>query len=244
MDRDHLVSVFDLEGKLLDATLRQHPRLRSLFTRNFEDVNLGRLKNSYLCLLKLKADYVRYTVPALRSAGIALQAGDDEDRAWSELFLGYAAGETDEGGDYGHHVWAFEDMEALGAAPACREAPPHASCLPYGRFFVDEASRHPYAILGAKGVLEHFSVRVSDDIVAGVIASGIANAENAVGFFRHHGVLDIDHVRQGDRNLEKLRQPEKCFQILQGAYFTSGIYRSLVHYQLPHSSHFDRVPAG
>ena len=66
-----------------------------------------------------------------------------------------------------------------------------------------------------------------------MIASGVANAEKAVSFFRHHGILDIDHVREGDRNLEKLKQPEKRFQILQGAYFTSGSYRSLVRELLP-----------
>jgi hypothetical protein len=95
------------------------------------------------------------------------------------------------------------------------------------------AGQHPYAILGAKGVLEHFSIRMSDDVVRGIIASGIANAENAVSFFRHHGVLDIDHVRESDRNLGKLEHEQKRFQLLEGAYFTSGIYRSLVHYLLP-----------
>lgn len=233
MDVAHLVDVFDHEARLLDATLRCHPQLRRLFAQRPDRAELDLVKDGYLRLLKLKADYVRFTVPALRAAGEALRDGDDDDRAWSAVFLSYATGETDEVGDYGHHVWAFDDMKALGAPRELLEAPLGTSATLYGRYFVDEAARHPYAILGAKGVLEHFSLRVSDDVVAGVLASGIPNAEHAVSFFKHHGVLDIEHVREGDRNLEKLRSPAKRFQVLEGAYFTSGAYRSLVHELLP-----------
>lgn len=233
MDIQHLIGVFELEGSLLDATLRHHPQLHPLFSRNFRSVDASTLKRAYLQLLKLSADYVTYTVPALRAAGHALRGGDDEDRRWSAILLEYAAGETDEQADYGHHVWARDDMKALGAPPELLDAPPHASAIVYGKFFVDNAGDHPYAILGAKGVLEHFSIRVSDDVVRGIVESGIANAENATSFFRHHGVLDIDHVREGDRNLEKLEHAQKRFQVLEGAYFTSGIYRSLVHDLLP-----------
>lgn len=233
MKIQHLIDVFELESRLLDATLRHHPQLRPLFSRNFRSVNTSALKRAYLQLLKLKADYVQYTVPALRAAGHALRDGDDEDRRWSAVFLEYSAGETDEQGDYGHHIWARDDMKALGASQDLLDAPPHANAILYRKFFVDDAGQHPYAILGTKGVLEHFSIRVSDDVVRGLIESGIANAENATSFFRHHGVLDIDHVREGDRNLEKLQHAQKRLQILEGAYFTSGIYRSLVHYLLP-----------
>jgi hypothetical protein len=233
MDVQHLINVFELESRHLDATLREHPMLRPLFSRNFRGVDAGALRRTYLQLLKLKADYVQYTVPALRAAGLALRDGDDEDRRWSELLLAYASGETDTRADYGHHIWARDDMKALGAPADLLDAPPHPSALLYGAYFVDEADRHPYAILGAKGVLEHFSIRVSDDVVRGVVASGIANAENATRFFCQHGVLDIDHVREGDRNLGQIVEPHKRFQILEGAYFTSGTYRSLAHYLLP-----------
>jgi len=213
--------------------LRCHPRLHPLFSRKFQDVDSSMIKKTYLQLLKLKMDYVQYTVPALCAAGEALRAGDDEDRRWSELFLDYAAGETAGRGDYGHHLWARDDMRALGASPDLLDAPAHPKAVLYGKFFVANAGSHPYAILGAKGVLEHFSIRVSDDVARGIVESGLANAENATSFFHHHGVLDIDHVREGDRNLERLAHEQKRFQILEGAYFTSGTYRSLVHSLLP-----------
>lgn len=233
MELQHLIDVFALEGSLLDATIRQHARLRPLFSRDFAGVDGEHLKQAYVQLLKLKADYVQYTTPALRAAGRALRTGDDEDRQWSAIFLAYADGETDPEGDYGHHVWAHADMKALGASPALIEAPPHLGAVLYGRYFVDDAARHPYAILGAKGVLEQFSIRMSDDVVRGLLASGIANAERATTFFGHHGVLDLEHVREGNRNLGKLAHPHKRFQILEGAYFSSGAYRSLVHFALP-----------
>lgn len=228
-----LVAVFDREGHLLDATLRHHPRLRTLFTRDFGEVALPVLRDAYLHLLKLKADYVRFTVPALRAAGEVLAQGDEEDRKWSSVFLGYAVGETEEIGDYGHHIWALEDMKALDAPRELMEATALRSAELYGQYFITEAKCHPYAILGAKGVLESFSLAVSDDIVRGLIDSRLPNAENAVSFFRHHGVLDVEHVREGNRNLEKLAGAQKRFQILEGAYFTSGAYRSLVSEYLP-----------
>jgi pyrroloquinoline quinone (PQQ) biosynthesis protein C len=233
MEIQHLIDVFELEGRLLDATLRQHPRLRPLFTRNFRGIDPGRLRRDYLQLLKLKADYVQYTVPALRASGLALRSGDDEDRHWSELLLAYAEGETDEAGRHGHHVWARDDMTALGATADLLDAPPPASALFYRGFFVDTAAHHPYAILGSKGVLEQFSIRVSDDLVRGIVESGIADADRGTQFFRHHGVLDIDHVREGNRNLYGVEHRHKRGQILEGAYFTSGSYRSLVHHLLP-----------
>jgi hypothetical protein len=119
-------------------------------------------------------------------------------------------------------------MKALGVGPDLLEAPPHPHARLYGRFFVAEAAHHPYAILGAKGVLEHFSVRTADDLVRGVLASGIPNAANATRFIRAHGTLDIDHVREGDRNLGALGSPTKRLQVVDGAYFASGTYRALV----------------
>jgi hypothetical protein len=169
----------------------------------------------------------------LRAAGRALRDGDDEDRRWSERLLDYAAGETATESDHGHHVWARNDMVALGAPRELLDAPPAASAQLYRTYFIEDAARHPYAILGAKGVLERFSITVSDDIVAGVIASGITNAERATSFFAHHGVLDIEHVRDGDRCLQRLEHPHKRFQVLEGAYFTSGTYRALVDSVMP-----------
>lgn len=232
MDIQYLIDVFEIEGNSLDAMLRQHPTLQPLFSRNFAGVDANALRRAYLRLLKLKMDYVQFTVPALRAAGEALRGGDDEDRQWSEHLLEYAAGEHDERGDYGHHIWARDDMKALGAPAELLDAPPHASAVLYGKYFIDDVGRHPYAILGAKGVLEQFSIRVSDDVVRGVIESGIVNAENATTFFGHHGVLDIDHVREGVRNLATLSHLQKRFQVVEGVYFTSGTYRSLVHHLL------------
>jgi hypothetical protein len=233
MDTHHIIDVFELESRLLDATLRWHPHLRPLFSRNFAGSDASLIRRAYLQLLKLKVDYVQYTVPALRAAGQALRDGDQEDRDWSTRFLDYAEGETDQAADHGHHVWARDDMKALGVPLALIDAPPHLYATLYGKYFVAEAARHPYAILGAKGVLEHFSIRTADDLVRGLIESGITNAGNATRFIRTHGALDLDHVRQGDRDLSSLGHTGKRLQVLEGAYFTSGTYRALVRSLLP-----------
>lgn len=233
MDIQYLIDIFELESRSLDALLRGHPLLKPLFTRNFQDVDASALRRGYLHLLKITADYVQYTVPALRAAGWALRGGDAIDRRWSEIFLAYAADETEENGGNGHHLWAREDMTALGAPRELLDAPTHPSAVLYGKYFVDDAARHPYAILGAKGVLEHSAVRTAEDLARGVLDSGIPHAEKATRFFRYHGVLDVDHVREGDRNLQQLEDVSKRRQITEGAYFTTGTYRALIHHALP-----------
>jgi hypothetical protein len=233
MNVQYLIDVFELESLHLDAALRYHPALRALFSRDFGTTDATALRTAYLQLLKLSADYVQYTVPALRAAGMALRGGDDEDRRWSELFLAYAVDETDEDAGYGHHIWARNDMAALGATVELIEGPVHPSAVLYGKYFIDDVARHPYAILGAKGVLERLSIRSANDLARGLIDSGIPNASNAISFIHSHGVLDIDHAREGDQNLRQLDQAHKRRQILEGAYFTSGAYRALVHDLLP-----------
>jgi Iron-containing redox enzyme len=226
MQVQHLVELFEIESRALNTLLRQHPLLRPLFARNFESINLDALKLSYLQFLKMTADYVQFTCPAFRAAGEALSGGDEEDRRWSKVFLGYSEGETDEQEGYGHEVWALNDMKALGASHGLLIASPHASAVRYGEYFVDQAARHPYAILGAKGVLEHLSIIMADDAAAGILESGMAGAKNAVTFLHHHGVLDIEHVREGDHNLaQSLKDPRKTQQVFDGVCVASSSYR-------------------
>jgi Iron-containing redox enzyme len=226
MDIRHLIELFEIESETLNILLREHAHLRPLFSRNFKGVDLNALKLSYLQFLKMKVDYVHFTCPAFRAAGEALSGGDEEDRRWSKVFLEYSDGETDQEAGYGHEVWALNDMKALGASPSLLDASPHASALLYGEYFVNEAARHPYAILGAKGVLEHLSIIMADDIADGMRESRIAGAENATTFFRQHGVLDIEHVGEGDRNLVRsLKGAQRIRQVFDSILFTSTVYR-------------------
>jgi len=123
-------------------------------------------------------------------------------------------------------------MRALNAPPELLERPTPEIAQLYGRYFMKDAARHPYAILGAKGVLEHAAIRTADDLAAGVEASGIEGAAQAVRFFKSHGILDVEHVREGDRNLRGIVQEDKLCQIVEGAYLTGGTYRALVHLTL------------
>jgi hypothetical protein len=228
LDIQLLISVFGSESSAMDAELRRHPMLAPLFTLDFTGCDLDQLRQAYVAFLKMHGDYVRYTVPALRAAGEALAGGDADDREWSAFLLGYATGETDTEQDTGHEAWIRDDIMALDPPASVLDAPAHPAAICYGQYFVGEAAHHPYAILGAKGVLEHLSIVAGDDLVRGVLASGIPNGDKAVRFAREHSSIDIDHVREGDQNLGRLAGAARRSQVLQGAYFTSGVYRTLV----------------
>ena len=219
------------ESAGLNAMLRGHARLRDILSppppeertqKHYYDALA-----TYLEMLRLSYDYVQHTVPALHAAGDNLISGSDEDRRWGDLLLGYAAGETDEDAGYGHQHWAHEDMVALGASPELLSRAPHPAAEEYGRYLVAEVGDHPYAVLGAKAVLEGLSVLVADDIAAGIVEL-VPEAVEATRFFAHHGVLDIEHVREGSESLGTLWDPGRLHQVLAGGYMTATMYRTLV----------------
>lgn len=230
LDLSHFISTLDLEARSLEVSVRAHPALRPFFTLDFRGKTRTDLVNAYLRLLKIKADYVACTVPMLRASGEALRGGSAEDRAWSAIFLGYAEEEREHHDASGHHIWARNDMIALGAPSVLLDAAANPIVAPYARFFIEGARVHPYAVLGAKGVLEHLSLRISDDLVKGVIASCLPGAEDAVSFFRHQGLREVDRVYAGDGNLTRINDGDRRREILAGAYFTSGCYRAFLHY--------------
>jgi len=232
VDLNHFISTLDLEARSLEVSVRATPALRPFFTLDFRGQTRNDLVNAYLRLLKINADYVAYAVPMFRAAGEALRGGSAEDRAWSAVFLEHAEEEGKLHDASGHHLWARSDMAALGAPTVLLDAAPHPIVAPYARFFVDGARHHPYAVLGAKGVLEHLALRISDDLVNGVIASSIPGAENAVSFFRHQGIRDVDHVYAGDSTLARIHDSERRREVLAGAYFTSGCYRAFLHFAI------------
>jgi hypothetical protein len=243
MNVRHLIELFEIESHTLNTLLRQHVHLKPLFARNFKAVDLGALKLSYLQYLKMTADYVQFTCPAFRAAGEVLSKGDVEDRRWSKVFIDYSEGETDEKEGYGHEVWALNDMKVLGASPGLLEASAHASAIQYGDYFVNQAAKHPYAILGAKGVLEHLSIIMADDAADGVLQSGIVRAKDAVTFLRHHGVLDIEHVREGDHNLvESFADPLKIQQVFDGVCVASTSYRWMLESYVSDSGTATHLP--
>ncbi len=222
MNHNYVVNVFETEAKNLDLNLRNHSKLSAFFTKISFNENLKKYYGSYL---NMTTKYVSYTVPMLRAAGEALALGDDEDKIWSQGFLHYANDEIDEIGNYGHHVWAEQDLQAIGEN-LVNDIPK--SIKIYGDYFVKYAAKHPYAILGAKGVLENLSILSADDFVEGILASSLPNKENAVSFLSHHGTLDIEHVKQANENLSKISSEEKLMQIVEGVYFTSGSYREFL----------------
>jgi hypothetical protein len=222
-----VVATFDAEADNLEEALRSHPGVEQLLhgihdrqeTADAADAGLV-----YRRLLKMTADYVRYTVPALRASGEVLCRSDDEDdRWWGMAMLLYADEETTDQGKRGHETWAFDDMRTDGASDEDVTAPPCPAAIGYGAYFVDRAAEHPYAILGAKGVLEHLALRVANMLVAGARRAGLSG----VSFAESHGELDVEHTRSGDAALARL--PSRAsLQVLEGAYITSGAYRSML----------------
>ena len=227
MNATMVIDAITRESEVLNDCVRNHSQL-SRFFGNTHSGSIAEKRDAYIRYLKLTADYVACTVPMLRAAGEALANGSGGDKEWSSILLSYAADEIDPIENYGHNFWATNDMRALGASDDEVNETCADFILSYKRYFVENAGQHPYAILGAKGVLEHLAIVLCDDLVGGIRASSIPNASNAVSFFSQHGMLDIDHVIEGDNNLRRITSGVNLDQVLAGAYFTGGSYRSFL----------------
>lgn len=119
-------------------------------------------------------------------------------------------------------------MRAVGAPDGFIAAPPPDAGRRDGEFMIDDAGRHPYGTLGAKGVLEHLAITVAEDFRIGLLRSGIANIENGVRFVSSHGTLDVEHVRDGDAVIRSLTSPEKLQQVADGTAVTRDAYRAFL----------------
>lgn len=231
MNTQDLVGIFDVESESIESTIRGHHALGVIFERSVPEHQRDVLRLAYLKLLQLSASYVQFTVPALRAAGEWLSAQPaSSDREWGETILAHVEDEsaTEENG---HDAWAKDDMRALGASEELILAPTNDVAWLYGNYLMEPAL-HPYAVLGAKGVLEHAAVRVANEIAQGMRRSGIPGAQQAIRFFDSHGALDVTHAREGDLALDKIRDEGKRRQIAHGAFVTGGTYRALVRLML------------
>jgi hypothetical protein len=225
----HLIHVFKGEAASLAEEMYTHPLLGRFFSKDFSGVSTEILKGSYMQWLKMLADYVSYTVPMLRASSENLRDGDDDDGLWSRLFDVEKKEETDEKKKSGHHIWAIDDMKALGASDGFISAPQRNFIKKYGDFHVSFNREHPYGSLGAKGILEHLAVTVCEPMRDGLLVSGIENIANAVSFISAHGELDKEHTKAGNRFvLDHLKSSKKCLQVLAGANATSEMYRALM----------------
>ncbi len=236
IDTDYVARALRLEARCLRDVLAENPVLRFLIsgdTTKEEAPSAKAVRSVYARLLRMSADYVQFTVPALRAAGAALLVtADSEGLVWAKRLAEYASDEADELGR-GHESWARDDLTDLGAAELA-EAPTPPAAAEYGWYFVEQAAAHPYAILGAKSVLEELSVRVASAILAGVRAIGAVpgGGDEGARFVHHHGDLDVEHGRRGARDLRDLTSVHQRRQVIEGAYVTTGVYRQLAHHYL------------
>lgn len=236
VDADFVARALRLEARALRGALMEHRILRMLINGERDpSVTRDEVGDAYVRLLRMSMDYVQWTVQALLAASVSLSgAAEEEDRSWAGRMTDYARDKMDDVTGRGHDAWARADLIHLGATELA-DAPAHPAAAEYHWYFVARAGAHPYAVLGAKSVLEELSVRVASPILAGIRAFGIvpASGDDAGARFVHqHGDLDVEHGRQGARDLRDLKHARQRHQVLEGAYVTTGVYRQLAHHYL------------
>jgi len=180
-------------------------------------------REEYAHFLVQSYHYIRWTTPFLRAAARRLrEQGRYPDVA---ALMESQAHDKD-----GHDRWLLEDLAALGypeeAVLSAAVAPAVKAYVAWNRFIVEDGS--PLALLGTGYVLGLLSVRHAVDLVQVLVgANAVPNIQAAVKFIRGHRDLDPDHVKEIERAIAQVKEPEDCDAIHDSARTTRAQYAGI-----------------
>jgi hypothetical protein len=172
---------------------------------------------TYVRYLRRVARQVRGTSPMFWEAGARLW-----DRGRDELATLFSR----KGGQVaGHHVWAENDLVALGEQPAANDEIPFAAVDAYGAYARYCAEVEPVSVLGIAWTLECIgAARAGAAADALVARSQIPNIASAVTFLRRQGEADTSRLDALRHALIEVTSPDDVDGIVLAARFTGRVY--------------------
>jgi len=185
-------------------------------------------RNEYVAFLQQAYHYVKATNPNLNAAAASLRRYFGADRAVLADRLAEHASE-----EFGHHIWILDDLEALGEP---REKIDQVVICPaiqaYLAYFHHLAnSRHAVGFFGQAYVLEGGAVSSADALLKALTErSRIPNIRNAVKFTELHGIVDVGHVEELMKILEKITEPADQREALLSARVTAQLWLDMAEY--------------
>ena len=153
-------------------------------------------RESYVAFLTQAYHHVKHTVPLLMACGSALP----ERLEWLRAAVGEYIEE-----EMGHQEWILNDIAACGGdAEAVRSGTPHMSTEVMVAYAYDTVRRNnPVGFFGMVFVLEGTSIRLATD-AAQAIQDALGLPGKVFSYLRSHGSLDIKHMAQFNRLMDRL----------------------------------------
>jgi len=146
----------------------------------------------------------------------------DSGRARLGALFSRKGGEED-----GHHLWAEDDLAALGEQLGEDQGMSLAAVDAYAAYWRYCTELEPASVLGIAWTLECLgAARAGSAADALVARAEIANIASAVTFLRGHGNADTSHVQALSKALDEITKPDEADGIVLAACITGRLYLS------------------
>jgi pyrroloquinoline quinone (PQQ) biosynthesis protein C len=173
-------------------------------------------RESYVAFLTEAYHHVKHTVPLLMAFGSRLP----ERLEWlREGIVKYVVEE------HGHEQWILNDIAACGAdsRAAAVRAPSLATELMVSFAYDTIARRNPIGLFGMIYVLEGTSVTIASR-AAEIIQARLGLPDRAFSYLRSHGSVDIKHIGELERLVNRFDDSEDRAAVLHCARVVFRLY--------------------
>lgn len=183
-------------------------------------------RESYVAFLTEAYHHVKHTVPLLMACGSRLP---DRLEWLRDDIVKYIEEER------GHEQWVLNDIAACGtdSRVAAARAPSLATELMVSFAYDTIARRNPVGLFGMIYVLEGTSVTIASR-AAEIIQAQLGLADRAFSYLRSHGSVDIKHISDFERIVNRLDDPGDRAAVVHCARVVFELYGDMFR-SLPRS---------
>lgn len=174
----------------------------------------------YIAFLTRAFHHVKHTVPLLMACGARL--GDHQE--WLRSAVAHYIEE-----EIGHHEWILNDIAAAGGdAEAVRHSTPDFDTdVMVGYAYDTVMRRNPVGLFGMVYVLEGTSVSLATN-VAEVLRHALDLPQQAFSYLSSHGALDIEHMGDFERLVNRLDSEADRDAVVLGAQRFFPLYAKVL----------------
>lgn len=204
----------------LQAATEPH-RQQLLATPLIEAAMTGQVTRAqYIAFLTRAYHHVKHTVPLLMACGARL--GDHQE--WLRSAVAHYIEE-----EIGHHEWILNDIAAAdGDAEAVRHSAPDVDTdVMVGYAYDTVMRRNPVGLFGMVYVLEGTSVSLASK-VAEVLRHALDLPQKAFSYLSSHGALDIEHMGDFERLVNRLDSAADRDAVVLGAQRFFPLYAKVL----------------
>ena len=177
-------------------------------------------RRQYLSFLGRAFHHVKHTVPLLMACGARLP----DEQEWLRAAVAHYVQE-----EIGHHEWILQDIAAAGGdAAAVRASEPDADTDVLVAYAYDMVMRrNPVGLFGMVYVLEGTSVTLAT-AAAAALRNALDLPARAFTYLSSHGALDVEHLGDFERLVNRLERPADRQAVAQGAKIVYGLYGNVL----------------